>query len=186
MTAIEFMQHLEEAYDKDLAPKVIRIYLDRLQKFNHDQLDTLADKVVETCKTFPKVAHIFEAAKDAGMFSTRIRDTQGQEWEPTSCPDCQGEGRLLVIMKRDEEGIQRPIFVGKYSGGGHLNVKPESGQYEWLFRCHCEAGDRRPKAIARWEPRSWQPTDSDYRPTQDVGSVKDFVEAVQPEDRWKL
>jgi len=188
MTAIEFMQHLEEAFDKDLAPRVIKIYLDKLQRFNHDQLETLADKVLESSKVFPKIGHIFEVAREAGMLRTPIRETTAEGWSETDCPDCKGEGFLLVIMEVDQDRELHPIFVGQYSGSGRQNVKPRPRTYEYMYRCPCPAGDEKSKQIGQWEHRSWQPVDSDFTRTdpssEQIRSVKEFVEEALPEDRW--
>lgn len=165
MTPSEFISETEEAWGKELSVKQTTIWRRKLDRFDSFQIDKLFEKVVETQRYFPNTLEpIWSLARDLGFFreqDTQSRTTTEHTWKPTSCQLCGGDGRLTVffsVMYEDtDEGRKtvktlRRIFRAS-DGASLLAYKPDSTEYDFLYRCPCPAGEasKLPKKWPRWK-----------------------------------
>lgn len=156
MTAAETIAELEDYYGGEISDSKRRVLIRKLVRFRSFELDSIFEKVIETSKVFPKVAHLYEAARELGYLATAIRESRSHTWKPTDCPLCKGEGRLLVSMESfsiDGSLRRKLVAIGPYHEGTKANaIGP--GIYDYLFRCPCPAGNAETinQRIGRWKP----------------------------------
>ena len=89
MTAGELVLSLERHWGKKLEAEQRAKYFSKLGRFTPDQLDAIFDLVLEQSRYFPKIADLYEVAKDAGFLNqSREQKTLGKR----GCPTCEGTG----------------------------------------------------------------------------------------------
>lgn len=164
MTPSEFISEIEGAWDKELSARQVIIWKRKLEFLGEWQLNDLLEKVVETCRYFPKFADVWTAARELGFFEEadrKSRTTSIHTWKPTGCPLCGGDGRLTVFMamlyETDDTGRRerlqlRRIFRAS-DGASIEDYEPQSEERSFLFRCACPAGDAEslPQSWPRWK-----------------------------------
>lgn len=166
MTTEAFIDICEKTFSEGkvrLGPMQREIYLEKLKRFDGSQLDKMFEKVLETAKHFPKIAEIFDSARDCGYLQTETDNFRPHHWEPTDCGKCHGEGRLCIIwlftMEERPTGIlerRQLTQVFPYTKSFDYTLKPN--EYRSIFRCECFAGDAStiPKIYPKWT-RSSEP-----------------------------
>jgi hypothetical protein len=129
-----------------LGPMQREIYLEKLKRFSNPQLEKVFEKVLETSKRFPKIAEIYEAARECGYLQTESDIFKPHRWQPADCGLCRGEGRLAIIWHCFYEPkptglleIQELVQAFPYTRSFDYTLKPN--EYRSIFRCRCVAGD---------------------------------------------
>ena len=94
MTAAECVLAIED-YWKPMKPKSQRLYINKIGRFNRDQIDLIYDKLLEDCQWIPKIKDIFDAARDLGFLQeSRERKTLGKK----GCPTCEEAGWIAEVV----------------------------------------------------------------------------------------
>lgn len=149
MTTDAFIDICEKSFSEArlrLGPMQREIYNEKLKRFDVMQLDKIFEKVLETVKRFPKIAEIYDAARDCGYLQTESDKFKPHRWQSTTCGKCRGEGRIAIIWHcfREVQGdrlkeIEELTQVFPYSESFTYRFKPN--EYRSIFRCQCAAGD---------------------------------------------
>src|SRR6266478_3795757 len=92
-----FMDELGKIFDKAPKPEQLAVYREKLRRFSPEQLLEILNRILEECRTFPKVSDVFKAAKDLGYLSIDLTRTPVHRWTPSDCPTCNGEGRIAIF-----------------------------------------------------------------------------------------
>lgn len=155
MTFQSFVDLCEKSFSDGkvrLGEKQSEIYAEKLRRFSGDQLDKIFESVLESCRNFPKISDIYNAAKELG-FVTPVTDSfKPHHWEHGDCKLCRGEGRLSVTWelsftedRREQHSLKQ---IHPYSD--QATVPPDC--FTSIYRCSCAAGDRPsiPKAWPLW------------------------------------
>ena len=103
MTAGELVLSVERHWGKKLEAEQRAKYLSRLARFTPDQLDAIFDLVLEQSRYFPKIADLYDVAKDAGFLNqSREQKTLGKR----GCPTCEGTGvRYITEVVTMSDGV---------------------------------------------------------------------------------
>lgn len=165
MTAKQFIEKIEEAWEKELPAAQPSIWLRRLGRFDEAQLDKLFDEVMVSVRYFPRTLEpIWTVARESGLFNDddrKARTTGIHLWEPTSCKLCGGDGRLIVYMavlyetddtgRRERRQLRRIFRASDGSAIQDYAAQPE--ELAFLFRCSCSAGDAEtlPEGWPKWQ-----------------------------------
>lgn len=153
MNADEFVLAIEDGWGKNLTDKQSRRYVGYLTRFDGGQLERILEQLEQDCKYVPKIGHIHDAATTLGFNSTQPRTTPLHEWEETNCRLCHGEGRIEVIFEWMYDETLHPIRklrrIFQYSGSERLDYRPVKGEYSYIFRCACLAGEA-PGLSRKW------------------------------------
>ena len=88
MTPDRFIATLKAYYGKELDGQVEEIYQSKLLRFSDVNLKDIHEKVLETCKFFPKVSDIYSAASDLGINISKSKKQAAQ----SDCQECKGTG----------------------------------------------------------------------------------------------
>lgn len=158
MSPREFVFQIEEqwASKEPLTQVQTQTMIGKLSRFEDVQRQRILDWLLEHCKFRPKVPDIFDAARELGMLERTVQSSVDRhEWHRTDCRLCGGEGRLQVWQRFWNEGERRASSVTKIYRYGSLEAmehKPEPGEYSFIFRCSCHAGDAPtlPQGWPRW------------------------------------
>lgn len=167
MTPSAFIDICEKSFSEGkvkLGPSQHAIYEEKLTTFTAEQLDKIFEKVLEICKRFPKIAEIYDAARELNYLQTEFDKFRPHHWKPSDCPLCRGEGRLAIVWyvtieQRDTGRLEVSELkeILPYSNAGLYKFKPK--EYIAIHRCKCPAGDSEtiPKIWPKWtqmsEPR---------------------------------
>jgi hypothetical protein len=147
---------------KDLSPSQWAAYREKLSPFSEDQLGKLYDAVLENCKFFPKIADVYECAKDLG-FTEKKTEYRPHTWTPTDCQLCGGSGLVAAfwsqefeITGEDKTQILRLHYLYPYHQSGAYARQKDHDDIRTAHRCQCEAGAA--PTLARGVPRWTQDT----------------------------
>src|SRR6266704_6421918 len=98
MNTPDFLKKCAQAFPgKELTEDQVAIYTEKLARFDERQLNRIHAEIIETCKYFPKIADIYDAARSMGMLT--VPEQPIHHWQPTACGLCHGEGRLLIVWQ---------------------------------------------------------------------------------------
>ena len=141
MTAGELVLSVERHWGKTLDAEQRAKYLSKMARFAPDQLDAIFDLVLEQSRYFPKIAELYDVAKDAGFLNhSREQKTVGKR----GCPTCKGTGFRYIT-----EAVTMPD-----------GVTFESGQAVRVCECRTRgktrtAGGVRPSSTRSSLYRAW-------------------------------
>ncbi len=164
MTPSDFTGTLESFYNWSPPDIQRRAYEDRLSRFDTASLDQLAIAVIDNSKWFPKIAEILSIAQANSIWPKRAaaRATT-HDWEKTDCPLCEGEGRLVVVMRHYYTPTLNALgeTKGFHEQRDVANIYPyctprgsiphAAGDYTYIFRCFCDAALA--ATVPQWIPR---------------------------------
>lgn len=155
---------------KDLTAAQWTAYREKLSQFTDDQRQRLFDAVLENCKFFPKIADIFEQARNLG-FTERHIEYRPHEWTSTGCQLCAGSGLVAAFWSQEFEidgdnktQILRLHYLFPYHQSGAYGNDPKHTDIRAVYRCYCDCGavETLDKGIPRWRSdmpetlrRSW-------------------------------
>lgn len=122
-------------------------YRDKLRRFSDAELDKLYDSIIENCKYFPKIADIYEQARNLGMFNKEL-EYKPHVWEPTDCNLCGGSGLMAAFYSQEfafapDTGKTQTIrltHVCPYHTSGP-RFRSTEDEIRYSFRCFCFAGE---------------------------------------------
>lgn len=159
-----------KADGKPLKQEMMDIYVDKMKRFSDSEIDQIYSMLLEKCHTFPKLSHVFEAAKDLGLQTAQAVKIQDRlTWMQTDCPLCSGEGAIQVIFnicylpvyaegtvpsEENQIGVKKNIrfqTLWPLSSGENLYYEMQEGDYSYVFRCDCDAGTQQPGGWPRWD-----------------------------------
>ena len=93
MTSDEFVLALENLWDKTLTPEQRAAYTRKFGRFSPDQRFQILERILETCKYFPKIADIFQVASEDLLIQT-----SGKKKQLRGCPQCRYTTWVYVIL----------------------------------------------------------------------------------------
>ncbi len=129
-------------------------YGGKLMQFEGQDLGKIFDYLTEHSKFFPKIADVFDAARQCGLLD-RVKAHKPHEWHPTECRNCGGSGMLAVFFEwlfdsQKGEWIKQFRRVMQYQASNPTERTNDWTRY--VFRCGCPAGEASTieKGIPRW------------------------------------
>jgi hypothetical protein len=156
MTVATMLRQLEEVQAaKPLSDQQVMAYKTKLCRFTDHELDQIYDHVLEHCPRMPKIADLFESARELGLLSQRVQPYEPHVWVPTNCNMCGGEGLCAVTwemsFEREEDAVYE-VCVLKSIHGYSEGMKPGDAGYRTIYRCKCAAAEAKgvPRGIPRW------------------------------------
>lgn len=157
MTTAELIEKIQIAYGKTYKPELKRALSDEMITFSFEQRDEIYQYLVKHTLKFPVIADYYNAARECGFLASHIRDTTTSlfvGYEPTSCRLCGGEGVLRVIKSGwfDEDTGKMYLRVERVGQYSRLDNDVPGPTYSFVYRCSCDAGDRKeiPKRWTKW------------------------------------
>ncbi len=162
MTIAHFLERIEEVLPpgKPLQPLQLMAYREKLSRFDDHQLSLLCESVIENCKFWPKIADLFEQARNLGLLNIERRDDP-HVWQPTDCQKCVGSGLIAAFWSQEFElgpegkvQIMRLHYLMPYHQSGGYASQRDHDDIRTVSRCDCMAGEAKtlPKGIQRWNP----------------------------------
>lgn len=163
MSPYDLVRGIEENWRKEFSQVQIQTLVRKIDRFTEEQRDKIFDWLLENCKFAPKVPDIFDAARELNLLERQARSNVDQhEWHKTNCRLCGGEGRLQVWRRTwAENGYQHQSLtkIYPYAAIEAMEHKPEPGEYSFIYRCSCQAGD------AATLPEKWPKWSGDVHPS---------------------
>jgi hypothetical protein len=133
-------------------------YREKLSPFNEEQIGKLYEAILENCKFFPKIADVYEQAKNLGFTEKKI-EYQPHIWTPTDCQLCGGSGMVAAFWSQEFEvsgetktQILRLHYLYPYHQSGEYNGRRDHDDVRSVYRCLCDSGAAvtLSKGIPRW------------------------------------
>lgn len=156
-TAFLIDQLTEVFPGKELTAPQHVVYRAKLARFTDRERQKLYDAVVENCKYFPKIADVYEQARNLGLFAEQDQYTP-HVWTPTDCGRCGGSGLMAAFWSQEftiaEDRKSQTLKLVHLTPYHESNARYMSGGDEVRFvcRCSCPAGDAKTldRGIPRW------------------------------------
>lgn len=191
MAPEEFLTEIMAYFDQDLDQEQIRLWTSKLETFNGHQLERLLNRVYETQKRFPRLAHVYGLAEDLGYQTVGKGKSESieppSEWSQTDCHLCHGCGHLQVffqvmgvkenlkLVSRRQLLEIRPLW-GPLADNSERPAPEGGGVYEYWFRCSCDRGTRK-GSMSGWP--QWSSSQNEVR------EVTDLDPHPKMKDGWK-
>lgn len=139
-----FLERCEELWPgKPLTLSQRSIYGAKLLQFEGRDLAKMYDYLSEHSKFFPKVADVFDAARQCAVMD-RIAPSKPHEWTANDCMFCGGSGQLAVFYEQlidpntgDREKRLKRVMQYESSQG----TMRQNDWIRYYFRCSCPRGD---------------------------------------------
>lgn len=162
MNASFFLERIEEILPpgKPQTATQLFAYREKLARFNEGQLDQLCEAVIENCKFWPKIADIYEQARNLGLLLVERQD-RPHVWTPTDCVKCAGSGLVAAFWSQEfeigENGktqILKLHYVMPYYTSSDYANRRDNDDVRSVNRCDCSAGEAKtlPRGVKRWNP----------------------------------
>jgi hypothetical protein len=155
---------------KELATTQWAAYRSKCEQFDESQMARLYDAILENCKFFPKIADIYEQARNLGFMERHI-EYRPHVWTPTDCQLCGGSGLVAAFWSQEFEicadekrQILRLHYLYPYHQSGAYQRERTHDDVRTVYRCFCPSGcvDTLDNGIPRWKEnmpetmrRSW-------------------------------
>lgn len=157
-----FLERIEEVLPPGKQQTALQMaaYREKLARFDSSQLALLCEAVIENCKFWPKIADIYEQARNLGMLNGTRQD-EPHVWTPTNCLRCGGSGLLAAFWSQEfeigESGktqILRLHYLMPYHQSGNYAARGDHDDVRMAYRCDCPSGEAKtlPAGVKRWKP----------------------------------
>ena len=150
MDTITFINALKKYFDKDIEADMAKFYHARINGFSSGALKDIFNRIVETQRTFPRIATVLSIADELGFKKApppKKKTADGTK-KTVDCPECNGTGLVKTISTFSGSDTNGRIYTPAYKGPSNVPTCDWIGrmlgtgkiQYEEIYRCHCPAG----------------------------------------------